>query len=215
MTAQGKQKAGNRRTRVHRRIRKVTDRSRLNHVANGEAADGLVLRVWLQQVSFRSVAGLLQEKGRQTLGHMREQFEQRIEATWPRPFLLRPPALLFFVTAGEKRACQCRAHRQTGWGVDGRPGRDEVGRAARRGAPHSERVPTSSGGTARERPLQEPCSPAIVGASKRVLATQRWAQVARGCSGAGLLSSPSRRCVGHHPVASELRARVHSCSRLR
>ena len=29
---------------------------------------------------------------------MREQLEQRIEATWPRPFLLRPPALLFFVT---------------------------------------------------------------------------------------------------------------------
>ena len=30
----------------------------------------------------------------------REQFEQRTKPTWPRPFLLRPPFLLFFVCKG-------------------------------------------------------------------------------------------------------------------
>ena len=30
----------------------------------------------------------------------REQFEQRTKPTWPRPFLLRPPFLLFFVCRG-------------------------------------------------------------------------------------------------------------------
>jgi hypothetical protein len=31
----------------------------------------------------------------------REQFEQRTKPTWPRPFLLRPPFLLFLVCQGE------------------------------------------------------------------------------------------------------------------
>lgn len=32
----------------------------------------------------------------------REQFEQRMKVTWPRPFLLRPPFLLFLVCRAEK-----------------------------------------------------------------------------------------------------------------
>lgn len=39
---------------------------------------------------------------------MREQLEQRIEATWPRPFLLRPPALLFFVTVDSNHGKRCQ-----------------------------------------------------------------------------------------------------------
>ena len=39
---------------------------------------------------------------------MREQLEQRIEATWPRPFLLRPPALLFFVTVDSNHWKRCQ-----------------------------------------------------------------------------------------------------------
>ena len=35
-----------------------------------------------------------------SLGTHREQLEQRTNATWPRPFLLRPPFLLFFVCKG-------------------------------------------------------------------------------------------------------------------
>jgi hypothetical protein len=32
-----------------------------------------------------------------SLATHREQLEQRTKPTWPRPFLLRPPFLLFFV----------------------------------------------------------------------------------------------------------------------
>lgn len=35
-----------------------------------------------------------------SLPTQREQFEQRMNVTWPRPFLLRPPFLLFFVCRG-------------------------------------------------------------------------------------------------------------------
>ena len=37
---------------------------------------------------------------------MREQLEHRIEATWPRPFLLRPPDLLLFVTKSRERGAK-------------------------------------------------------------------------------------------------------------
>jgi hypothetical protein len=93
-------------TRVHRRIRKVTDRSRLDHVADGEAADGLVLCRGDGSVSGSRHGEAVE--GGLTLGHMREQLEQRIEATWPRPFLLRPPALLFFVTVDSNHWKRCQ-----------------------------------------------------------------------------------------------------------
>jgi hypothetical protein len=38
-----------------------------------------------------------------SLATQREQLEQRRNATWPRPFLLRPPFLLFLVMLGESR----------------------------------------------------------------------------------------------------------------
>ena len=44
-----------------------------------------------------------------SFGTQREQLEQRMKVTWPRPFLLRPPFLLFFVYwTWNKKSSQCQ-----------------------------------------------------------------------------------------------------------